>query len=62
MKLLNVSERSVKVVKAIVRKGEPEIAKAVEAGAMTLQQSVFSGIVPGPRAAVARSRTRFPSV
>jgi len=42
-KLLNVSERSLKVAKAIVRKGEPEIAKAVEAGAMTLQQPVFLG-------------------
>lgn len=37
--LLNVSERSVKTAKQIASKGEPEVAAAVEAGKMTLNEA-----------------------
>jgi len=37
--MLNVSARSVVTAKQIVRKGEPEVAAAVEAGAMTLNEA-----------------------
>lgn len=38
-KLLNVSERSVRAAKQIAAKGEPEVAAAVEAGKMTLNEA-----------------------
>jgi ParB-like chromosome segregation protein Spo0J len=38
-KLLNVSERSVRTAKQVASKGEPEVARAVEAGNMTLNEA-----------------------
>lgn len=37
--MLNVSERSVATAKSVQKKGEPEVAAAVEAGAMTLNEA-----------------------